>query len=403
MVNQFLKRVQIKNILSFDEEGIDLEMQPLNVLIGPNAVGKSNFISALEIMFSLPWSFQKHLKKFEGDSNLLWKGIEEPLGKLQLTIEDNKYGLIHIFEFISNYNELILQREVINPREIIKPIEKNEETIKVYFEVNDFEGPFINTITSSNKEEIKRAMIELEPFEEFNPQESILSQRQDPRIYPELTYLRQHYLLNYNSGIFRNPNLINLRKPNEAKDENRYLWSDDSNLALVVSKLDSQGILQSKVIPKLKSLYDIIDIRTTVDEGNIKLDIFEKNIQKSLPLSRISDGTVRFLRLLAIIFNPNAPKVICLEEPENGLHPEVIPALADALIEASEDKQIIVTTHSADLVSEFSSTPEYVVVCEREDAGTQMKRLDVKDIDLWLERYRLGKLWEKGVIGGTRY
>ena len=98
MSSPFIKRVQIKNIFSFDEEGIDLEMKPLNVLIGPNAVGKSNFISALEIMFSLPWSFRKHIKEIGGIEDTLWKNAKYPEGEICLTLEVLK-RLVHTFKF----------------------------------------------------------------------------------------------------------------------------------------------------------------------------------------------------------------------------------------------------------------------------------------------------------------
>ncbi len=389
MSSPFIKNVKIKNIFSFDEEGIDLDMQPLNVLIGPNAVGKSNFISALEIMFSLPWSFRKHIKKIGGIEDTLWKNAEYPEGEICLTLEVLK-RLVHTFKFD------ILQEIT---EETILPFNIKNRFTPLYFENRNNK----HRIAMMNRRGGKRDIIELDVPDDFNDNESILSQRQDRRIYPELTLLRDQYFDIINYGIFKFVDFDSLKKSNKANDENLALYSDDTNFSLVINKLDAKGLLSEKIFPILKNLYDIDDIRTFVEEGVVKLNIHEKRLKKTIPLSRISDGTLRFLRLLAIIFNPNAPKIICLEEPENGLHPEVIPNLADALIEASEDRQIIVTTHSADLVSEFSSTPEYVVVCEREEAGTQMKRLDVKDIDLWLEDYRLGKLWTKGVIGGTVY
>jgi predicted ATPase len=389
MDSHFLKRVQIKNILSFDEEGIDLEMKPLNVLIGPNAVGKSNFISALEIMFSLPMSFQKQISQSGGAENILWKGSNDPEGRLSFTLGYLK-TIVHTFKF-NIFQDII--------EETILPIDIKNRFTPLYFENLNYKA----RIAAKGKKGGKRDIINLDDPNDSFERESILSQRQDPTAYPEITSLRKDYDDNLFYGIFRYVDIIDLKEPNTINEDNNRLNRDNKNLSLVINRLDAKGILNDKILPKMKNLYNIVDIRTFVDGGKIWLEFKEKYINKPIPQSRISDGTIRFLRLLAILYNPNSPKVICLEEPENGLHPEVIPALADALIEASEDKQIIITTHSADLVSEFSSTPEYVVVCEREDAGTQMKRLNVEDIDLWLERYRLGKLWEKGVIGGTRY
>ena len=92
--------------------------------------------------------------------------------------------------------------------------------------------------------------------------------------------------------------------------------------------------------------------------------------------------------------------MICLEEPELGLHPDILPGLADLLREASERCQLIVTTHSDTLVDALTDTPESIVICEKESGQTRLKRLDKKELSHWLEKYRLGELWTSGRAGG---
>jgi predicted ATPase len=95
---------------------------------------------------------------------------------------------------------------------------------------------------------------------------------------------------------------------------------------------------------------------------------------------------------------------MCIEEPELGLHPDAMQIVADALLEASESMQLIVTTHSDALVDALTDRPETVLVCERGfDSGAQMKRLSKKKLAAWLEHYSLGELWRKGEIGGGRW
>jgi len=119
---------------------------------------------------------------------------------------------------------------------------------------------------------------------------------------------------------------------------------------------------------------------------------------------RMSDGTLKFLCLLAALFHPNKPPLLCIEEPDVGLHPDALQLVAEALIEASETTQVIVTTHSEALVDALTDTPESVLICERDfDNGTQMKRLSKANLKEWLERYSLGQLWRKGEIGGGRW
>jgi predicted ATPase len=107
--------------------------------------------------------------------------------------------------------------------------------------------------------------------------------------------------------------------------------------------------------------------------------------------------------LLAIFCDPTPPPLICIEEPELGLHPDILPKLADLLVAASERTQLIVTTHSDILVDAMTDRPEAVVVCEKHDGRTKMKRLDKKDLAVWLEKYRLGELWTRGMLGGNRW
>ena len=123
----------------------------------------------------------------------------------------------------------------------------------------------------------------------------------------------------------------------------------------------------------------------------------------AIPATRLSDGTLRYLCLLAILCDPSPPPLVCIEEPELGLHPDILPTIARLLREAAAKTQLVVTTHSDILVDELSETPESVVVCERSDGRTNMKRLESDKLSRWLEKYRLGELWTKGEIGGARW
>ena len=95
--------------------------------------------------------------------------------------------------------------------------------------------------------------------------------------------------------------------------------------------------------------------------------------------------------------------MIVIEEPELGLHPDVIPKLAALLIEASERTQIVITTHSRTLVDALGDDPESVIVCEKHHGESTFERLDGERMKVWLEKYSLGDLWSKGEIGGNRW
>ena len=117
----------------------------------------------------------------------------------------------------------------------------------------------------------------------------------------------------------------------------------------------------------------------------------------------VYDGTLRYLCLLAILCDPEPPPLICLEEPELGLHPDILPKVADLLKAASERTQIIVTSHSDILVDAMTDCPDVVVVCEKHEGKTEMTRLSAAELAVWLKKYRLGQLWIDGQLGGKRW
>ena len=149
-------------------------------------------------------------------------------------------------------------------------------------------------------------------------------------------------------------------------------------------------------------LYEGIDDFDVQIEGGT-VQVFFHEGPNPIPATRLSDGTLRYLCLLAILCHPSPGTLVCIEEPELGLHPDALPALATLLKEASERTQLIVTTHSDVLVDALTDTPESVVVAGRSQHGTTLERLNADKLKPWLEKYRLGQLWTRGEIGGTRW
>lgn len=151
-------------------------------------------------------------------------------------------------------------------------------------------------------------------------------------------------------------------------------------------------------------LYEgVEDVTTKVQGGTIQIFFHEEGLDRPVPASRLSDGTLHYLCLLTILLHPEPPPLICLEEPELGLHPDIIPKVADLLLDAAQRTQLIVTTHSETLVSRLSEVPECVVVCERDDRGTHLRRLEPEKLRAWLDKYMLGELWRMGEIGANRW
>ena len=184
--------------------------------------------------------------------------------------------------------------------------------------------------------------------------------------------------------------------PKQPLDEN------GSNLALVLQEIDFHGSL-GRVEHYLHRLSDRFgEIKIRPEGGLSQVYLEERGIGK-IPATSLSDGTLKFLCLMAILFDTNPPTLVCIDEPEAGLHPDALTLVADALREASSRTQLVITTHSDALVECFSDEPESVVVCDRgPDEGTRFRRLSNDKLKDWLEEYTLGELWRRGEIGGTQ-
>ena len=238
--------------------------------------------------------------------------------------------------------------------------------------------------------------------EDVDPEQSILSQRKDPDQYPEITYLGQvlNKIRSYREWSFGRYGPARL--PQTPDQPNEFLEEDGHNLGLVLNRLRREPAVKRRLLEHLRLFYEGIDDFEISFEGGT-VQIFFQEGDFYVPATRLSDGTLRYLCLLAILCHPKPPPLVCIEEPELGLHPDVIVKLAEIFQEASERTQIIITTHSDVLVDALTDYPDSVVVCEKHGGCTTTQRLSKDDLSVWLKDYSLGQLWRSGEIGGTRW
>ena len=385
-----IQSINLKGLLSFGEATETLELRPLNLVIGPNGSGKSNLLEAIDLLRNAPEKLTKPIREGGGIGDWLWKGGENT-ATASLNVEVASPKSPKNLRYYLSFTQIGQRFEIVDERvETAQPkLEYSRPELFYHFKGGK---PVIY-----NKE-----IIRVLDSKEVDFEKSILAQRKDPDHHPELTYLGQTLgkICLYREWSFgrHSPS----RLPQKPDFPNDILESDSSNLGLVLNRLAWEPKIKRKLLENLKSLYSgIDDFNVRIDGGTVQLLIQEGDF--TIPASRLSDGTLRFLSMLALLCDPKPPPLICLEEPELGLHPDILPVLAKLLIEASQRTQLIVTTHSDVLVDAMSEQPESIVVCEKGNEGTRFNRLKAGDLEPWLNQYRLGELWTRGDIGGTRW
>ena len=395
---RFLRSIRLQNILSFGPDTPELPLEPLNVLIGPNASGKSNLIEALSLLAAAPRDLQQPVREGGGVHEWPWKGAER-LGTamLDVTVEYPKAAmpLRYRLSFKEAGWRFDLQDEAVENQ---GPLPGNADP---YFYYRYQEGrPVLNVFTDADTTRSSRRLLR----DDVKPDQSILSQRRDPDSYPELTYLADQF---EGMRFYRELNLGRLtppRRPQRSDLPKDFLLEDASNLGVLLSDLLNRPDVRSQILSCAQDFYQAVqDIRIDFTGGQVQIFFHEADLRHSVPATRLSDGTLRYLCLLAILCHPDPPPVICIEEPELGLHPDIIPGVAKLLLEASSRTQLFVTTHSDILVDALSDAPEAVIVCEKSEGATQFQRLSTEELNPWLDRYRLGELWTSGHIGGNRW
>jgi len=401
---RLIQRLKLRNLLSYGLEGVEVELLPLNVLIGPNASGKSNLIEAVGLLRSAPRDLTMAVRQGGGIDEWLWKGGDpNPVAMIGVTVQCPGSPVALRYELSLGS---LGQRTVVVDESVEAGDAAGTEDREAYCFFRLLHGqPFVASRTDPTAPMGSgegRAVAVMTPGWSRKLNQSILSQLRDPVQYPELTFLGNRFssialFRRWDMGASALP-----RRPQTTDLPEDFLLEDTSNLGLVLNDLEHAGA-KALILEKLKLFCERAEnVTTKIQGGTVQIFVHERG-GKLIPATRLSDGTLRYLCLLAILCHPEPPPLICLEEPELGMHPDILPTIAELLVEASQRTQLIVTTHSDVLVSALTETPEAVVVCERDEGGSRLERLDPERLRKWLEEYSLGDLWLRGQIGGTRW
>ncbi len=390
----FIKSLRLWNFLSFSGEFEEIELQPLNVIIGPNSSGKSNFLEAIGILKSTVMGLYEGINKSGGIGDLIWKGAAD----------QNNFGIETVVKHDWYPNNYLFYKIVVGAIGQKPGIEEEVITLeskknyKSFLENSDY---YYKNGEAWLLGKDKRGWRKLDS-NEISTARSVFEQFKDSKRYPELYFLSENFkkMIIYSDwNLGRN---APIRMPHKSGQESDHLYEDGTNLANVLSELKLDRATKSRMM-KIMEIFNpyFEDFEVKSEQQTLNVYIQERNLEKAVPLYRASDGTIKLLCLLAILCDPDPPPLICIEDPEFGFHPDFLPELARLMIEASKETQLIVTTHSDILISQFNDIPEAVIVCEKKMTGTAFKRLNKKNLKEWLDEYSLGQLWLKGEIGGN--
>ena len=389
----FMRRIKLQNLLSFGPDAQELDLKPLNVLIGPNGSGKSNLIEAISLLQAAPRNLPAPVRESGGVESWIWRGRPKAASACIEVVVDGakaRQPLCYRLGFTERNHRFELIEEVIEDQHP----SAGHGSSRVHYEFRDSRA--VLSYRDSGKEEPSKRSVA-----DVHPEKSILSLRKDPEAFPELTWLGESLgrIRFYREWSFGRAAAG--RHYQSADLSNDFLAEAGDNLGLMINRWRSEPEVKKRFLDVLRVLYDgVTDFDVRVIGGAIQVLLQEDGI--SVPGDRLSDGTLRYLCLLAILCHPNPPPLVCLEQPELGLHPDVVPGLAELLREASERCQLIVTTHSDVVVDKLTDASESVVVCEKIGGQTRLKRLDKDHLSSWLDDHRLGEHRRLGEPGGNR-
>jgi len=385
-----VEQLTLSNLLSFGTNQKPIPLGPLNLVIGTNGSGKSNLLEAIGLLKHAPGLLSTSVREGGGIRDWLWKGAEHtPTASINAVISNPK-GPTSL-RYVLSFTEVAQRFEIVDERIENDKSDNGQTGPSIYYH---YEQGRPVLYPEGKKRIPTRALVDAD--------RSILAQRRDPDRFPEITYLGEIFpdirlYREWTFGRYSAPRL-----PQKVDLPNKWLESDGSNLGLVLNRLRRDRTSKARLLDALRKLYGgIDDFDVQIEGGTVQVFFHEGNM--TIPATRLSDGTLRYLCLLAILCDPNPPPLVCIEEPELGLHPDILPTLADLLKDASTRCQIIATTHSDVLVDAMTDTPEAVLICEKHEGATTLRRLSKSDVEVWLDRYRLGELWTRGEIGGTRW
>lgn len=358
-----ITRLSIKGYKSIDNQ--DVNLKSINILIGGNGIGKSNFISVFDLMRSL---YEKELQSYvlrKGGANvLLHMGRKQTE---QIAIDLN-------FQQGDYQNRYIVELQEAQDSFIIK-------TASTAFLHNDV---WHTQLCDNDKKE------------------ATIKEDKRGQAWYVSNLMGQFKVYHFHDAGDSSP-----MKSKANIDDNVTLKHDGANIASFLYFLQERHPKSFKRIEMaVKAVSPFFGgFALAPDRLNpkvIQMEWKQRGVEDAyFNAYQLSDGTLRFICLATLLLQPNPPQTIIIDEPELGLHPMAINKLSAIIKKVATKSQVIISTQSVSLVDNFNA--DDIVVVDMKENASQFRRLNQETLAIWLEQYSLGEIWEKNLIGGQPF
>ncbi|MGA4722222.1 AAA family ATPase [Fictibacillus nanhaiensis] len=344
---------------------LDLELKSLNVLIGANGAGKSNFISFFKMLNEMiNQKMQVFVTRSGGANRLLYFGTKKTdMITARLSFGANSYKIE------------------------LEPSQEGKlffSTERIYYHGPGYQHPWNSNLGSGHLETLLHS--DSKAYTHMRVSDHIIGSLKKWKLY--------HFHDTSDSSKLKSESIIH---------DNEFFRSDASNLAAFLFWLKEKKTEHYNAILKTIKLIapfidDFILEPSKLNPDTIRLAWKHKDYDDFFDVSQLSDGTLRFICIATLLLQPDLPSTILLDEPELGLHPYAINVLGSLFKSISSKTQIIVSTQSLLLVDQLE--PEDIIVVDYHNDKSEFSRLDSEKLQDWLDDYTLGELWEKNILGG---
>ncbi len=368
-----IKKISIQGFKSI-QDCTDFELTNLNIIIGANGAGKSNFVQIFRMLMAMTRkNFSKFILERGGGDNFLFNG---PKVTPQINIE---------FEFQSlsdNAKGSNLYRFELTP------------TVDEQFLISEERKYVTTSWWSYGSPSVESRLYDLR------------NERSADDRWNGVGHFVYQSISNWMVYHFHDTSPTAPMRRSEIIEDTEKLRGNASNIAPFLLTLRNSEFPQNAYEEIINAVRLVIpffddfrlDVQKLGEAEKVKLSWSQKGSNFPMQPYHLSDGSIRFICLATALLQPNPPSTIIIDEPELGLHPAAISILAELIQVASKRTQIIVATQSPSLIDQFAI--EDIVIVNRENGASSFSRLNEKDFSVWLEDYSVGELWIKNVISG---